>query len=412
MILAGLAALFLIYSKLTTIPGFNNFLQNNSFFKMLFYTVFILPCLFSDTIRFLYNQLRHTPQTVYAVLFAEIVIITLYIILPMFQKYIYTLMPPKDNKLIIIKTKINEIETNKAILKKRIKKIKQLHPPNGKMLDDNGWDNIISHNLNNVNNEVELTNLLINYGYVTKQMCEDNSSIKNKDSCAEDIKIMINNIQQKTGELVGLQSKLKDGDLVLKKLEKEKNRVNAMERGKILLMNPVYLKTKKFLGGYTDFKMDGNDVEYNYNYGISAWFFIRAQPPSYGASYNKYTSILNYGDKPNILYNGSKNTLQIKMNNGKDKKPIIYEIKKFPLQKWNNVVVNYDGGILDIFMNSKLVASISNVIPYMSMDQLTVGDDKGIGGGVCNVVYFPSVMSKERIDLNYRILRNKNPPVL
>ena len=66
----------------------------------------------------------------------------------------------------------------------------------------------------------------------------NNSSIKNKDSCAEDIKIMINNIQQKTGELVGLQSKLKDGDLVLKKLEKEKNRVNAMERGKILLMNP------------------------------------------------------------------------------------------------------------------------------------------------------------------------------
>ena len=90
------------------------------------------------------------------------------------------------------------------------------------MIDDNGWDNIISHNLNNVNNEVELTNLLINYGYVTKQMCKDNSSIKDKDSCAEDIKIMINNIQQKTGELVGLQSKLKEGDIVLKKLEKEK----------------------------------------------------------------------------------------------------------------------------------------------------------------------------------------------
>ena len=145
---------------------------------------------------------------------------------------------------------------------------------------------------------------------------------------------------------------------------------------------------------------------------MSCWIFIHEQPPNRAPYYKNYASILNYGDKPNILYNGSKNTLQIKMNNGKNKKPIIYEIKKFPLQKWNNVVINYDSGILDIFMNSKLVASISNVLPYMSMDQLTVGDAHGIGGGVCNVVYFPSVMSKERIDMNYRILRNKNPPVL
>ena len=100
------------------------------------------------------------------------------------------------------------------------------------------------------------------------------------------------------------------------------------------------------------------------------------------------------------------------MNNGKDKKPVVYEIEKFPLQKWNNIVVNYDSGILDIFINAKLVSSITNVVPYMNMDQLTVGSDNGIGGGVCNVVYFPSTMSKERIDINYRILKNNNPPVI
>ena len=93
-------------------------------------------------------------------------------------------------------------------------------------------------------------------------------------------------------------------------------------------------------------------------------------------------------------------------------KPVVYEIEKFPLQKWNNIVVNYDSGILDIFINAKLVSSITNVVPYMNMDQLTVGSDNGIGGGVCNVVYFPSTMSKERIDINYRILKNNNPPVI
>ena len=100
------------------------------------------------------------------------------------------------------------------------------------------------------------------------------------------------------------------------------------------------------------------------------------------------------------------------MENGKYKKPIVFSVKEFPLQKWNNVVINYDGGTLDIYINAKLVASFPNIVPYMSMDQITVGDDMGIGGGVCNVVYFPSAISKERIDINYRILSNKNPPVI
>ena len=191
---------------------------------------------------------------------------------------------------------------------------------------------------------------------------------------------MINYIQTNTTELVGLKSKLQEVEESIKKLKKEKSNVNDMEKGKLLLDTPIYLKHKKHIGGYTDFKMAGDNVEYNYNYGISAWFFIRAQPPNYGKNYREFTSILNYGNKPNILYNGKANTLRIVMDNGKNKKPIVYEVKEFPLQKWNNVVVNYDGGTLDIYINAKLVASFPNTLPYMSMDEITVGDDNGIGG--------------------------------
>jgi len=100
------------------------------------------------------------------------------------------------------------------------------------------------------------------------------------------------------------------------------------------------------------------------------------------------------------------------MNNGRDKEPIIYIIDDVPLQKWVNIVVNYDGGVMDIFMNSKLLASFNNVVPYMSQDQITIGDIGGISGGVCNVVYFPHSISKERIDINYKTLSNKNPPIV
>ena len=75
-------------------------------------------------------------------------------------------------------------------------------------------------------------------------------------------------------------------------------------------------------------------------------------------------------------------------------------------------MVNYDSGILDVFMDSKLLASFNSIVPYMSQDQITIGDIDGVSGGVCNVVYFPQSISKDRIDINYKILSNKNPPVI
>ena len=63
-------------------------------------------------------------------------------------------------------------------------------------------------------------------------------------------------------------------------------------------------------------------------------------------------------------------------------------------------------------MNSKLLASYNNIIPYMSQDQITIGDEQGLSGGICNVVYFPQSISKDRIDINYKILSNKNPPII
>ena len=412
MILAGLGVMFILYYFLSSNPYVSNLLRNNSVLSFLYYSVFIIPCLFLDTVKYIYNQTRHTPKSVYIVLAAEIILVSLYVIIPIIQKYIYLFVPPADDKLARIKLNIKDNEATRKEINDRIAQIKAYNPPDSKKLDDQGWETVITKDYNNPDNVEELKNFLMNYGYKTKQMCTDNPIVQNKSDCSSKIEKMINYIQTKTTELVGLRSKLQEVEESLKKLNKEKNSVNDMEKGKLLLDTPIYLKHKKHIGGYTDFKMAGDNVEYNYNYGISAWFFIRAQPPNYGKNYREFTSILNYGNKPNILYNGKDNTLRIVMDNGKNKKPIVYEVKEFPLQKWNNVVVNYDGGTLDIYINSKLVASFPNTLPYMSMDEITVGDDKGIGGGVCNVVYFPTSISKERIDINYRILSNKNPPII
>ena len=176
---------------------------------------------------------------------------------------------------------------------------------------------------------------------------------------------------------------------MLKSLNEEASRISILERSKVLLNDPIYLKNKRVLSSFDIEKIDNFDIEYNYNYALSGWFFFRANALKAVVQADNYKSILNYGGKPNIMYSSIDNKLKIKMNNGKNQKPKVFIIDDVPLQKWNNIVINYDSGILDIFMNSKLLASFNNIVPYMSQDQITIGEKDGIAGGVCNIVYFP-----------------------
>ena len=89
----------------------------------------------------------------------------------------------------------------------------------------------------------------------------------------------------------------------------------------------------------------------------------------------------------------------------------VYEIKDVKLQKWNNLVINYVNGALDIFLDGKLVATIPNSIPLNPTDNLTTGDE-GLNGGICNIIFYDRRLTKKKIEFNYELLKNKNPPVL
>ena len=80
------------------------------------------------------------------------------------------------------------------------------------------------------------------------------------------------------------------------------------------------------------------------------------------------------------------------------------------LQKWNNIIINYNGGVLDIFLNGELVKSDINVVPYYTLDNLTIGENNGIKGGICNVVYFRHALNSSNIYYLYHMNKNKTPP--
>ena len=183
--------------------------------------------------------------------------------------------------------------------------------------------------------------------------------------------------------------------------------------GQQLINEPIYTDQAKVLGNYENLVEDsaGVDPKWKYNYALSCWLYINPQPPNTGEQYTTFTSLLNYGNKPNILYKADTNTLMITMKIKNDDETIIYKSNDFLLQKWNNIIVNYDGGTLDVFINNKLVVSQDSVVPYMSFDQITSGETNGIQGGICNVKYYKRVLTISEIHQIYNSVKNKDPPI-
>jgi len=194
-----------------------------------------------------------------------------------------------------------------------------------------------------------------------------------------------------------------------------------LQGGNTLIDYPIYIDKLTTLGTYETLNKSS---QYDYNYGISFWVFLDSMD---ALANNNYMSILNYGDIPNIQYNYSNNTLLITMkqkdvdkNTSSNKmvdfddkgNKIIYKTNKILLQKWNNIIINYVGGTLDIFLNGELIKSAIEVAPYYTLDNLTVGENNGISGGMCNLIYFNKSLSASSIYYLYNMVKYSNPPVI
>lgn len=187
-------------------------------------------------------------------------------------------------------------------------------------------------------------------------------------------------------------------------------------KGKQLLSLPLAINKYTNIASYEDLSGNTNAengiTSYHYSYGISFWFFIETQSPSNSANYFKYTSIFNYGNKPNLLYNAHENKLLLKMKNGQIGEKKIFIKDTVQLQKWNHVVINYDAGTLDIFINNKLVGTKIKVVPFMTHDVVSLGEKDGIHGGICNIKYTDHILTKYDITNIYESLKTIEPPVL
>ena len=225
-----------------------------------------------------------------------------------------------------------------------------------------------------------------------------------------------------------------------------------LSSGTNLITTPIALNSSTVVGSYEELnKYDPNPPSnslqpHNYQYAISFWFYLDQEINQ--SAFNQFKSIMNYGNKPDVLYRYADNTLMVTMekngwreiehskkektkeksksktkesndnkniqetNEGIDKNStVLYKREKILLQRWNHLLLNYVNGTLDIFYNGELVNTSLGLVPYMTLDQLTVGSDNGNQGSICNVNYYSQALTLENIHILYETIKNKNPPL-
>jgi hypothetical protein len=184
-------------------------------------------------------------------------------------------------------------------------------------------------------------------------------------------------------------------------------RFTMYRNAQLLIQEPVYLDREK---SYEIKKM----VDPDYRFALSAWFYINPQPDNTRLAFTKFTNILSRDDAPLVEYQSSTRTFRVRTFTMDKVNETFYEVQDIPLQTWNNIVVNYDGGTMDVFLNGELVISKPNVIPYETDTTVMVriGEKDGLEGGICNVVCFHKQMTSDSIKFQYRLLKEYHRPVV
>lgn len=189
---------------------------------------------------------------------------------------------------------------------------------------------------------------------------------------------------------------------------KQLNNYIVSQNGNVLINNPVSLNKQYHLGNYETL----NEIsDYKYNYSISFWMYLHSNSSN---NADQFYSILNYANKPNFLYNPNKHEFNVVCDvSGEtgESQEILYKTDNIPLQKWINVIFTSNEGNMDIFIDNNLVTSKSNIIPYVSIDALTVGENDSINGGICNVIYFDEPLNFANMFILYYSNKYKKTPV-
>ena len=167
--------------------------------------------------------------------------------------------------------------------------------------------------------------------------------------------------------------------------------------------------------GYTDDSLKNtNDYDIGkHTFTMSMWIYLNQQDHSISTSPQE---LFSYGSShPSVKFScvkNGKNKLNLKLSGDSASDIDTFEVN-IESQKWNNLVFNYNGNVVDIFINGDLVKShkINKPLQISKNDILDYGSSAELDGAICNIKYYKKPLTKFQIVNIYNLLNGLNPPI-
>jgi hypothetical protein len=331
--------------------------------------IFFIPCMFYDFTYWLLDQFKLTPFIVYFLIALEVIIILIYYYLP--YLFTYSTIDKRTSTLLLN----NPISLNNG--KKTLTTADKIMVPN-------------QPNLYRKNYAISMW-VYINPQNPSRLAYTKETEIFNYGFTAYNLKVTEVNAEStvhilKPEQVVSVLKDPSSGNVIL-----TDSSGSSYPITKDVTRIP-YEVVKPMIRYYSGGGSDEKDVHEERDKYI---FYFSEYPPSQDV----YDPCFNYpiGEKSYEL----------------DSKTF-YDIE-IPNQKWNQIVINYNRNMVDVFVNGNLerTFNMSNkILPeYSELDSITIGDDIGVEGAVCNVIYYHHPLSIDEVANSYNLFLNNNPPI-
>ena len=110
------------------------------------------------------------------------------------------------------------------------------------------------------------------------------------------------------------------------------------------------------------------------NSAISMWFYIK--------NWMQSTKIIQFNYGSETLFqvqfkNAQENTIQIFPRSNQSVIAEVCEVTEFPLQKWVNLIISFNGSAMDVYVDGKLVKScvVNQGSKLANTDKIILGDE-------------------------------------
>ena len=381
--------------------------------KTAFYIqlLFYIPCLITDFIKYVFKEFRSTPNMVFVLFIAEILLVLVYVYGPDVSNMMVT-----QNSILLLPdyrplNAFNTIAQGSSFQVKdpmdAIRQLEERDMPdcvdiNSINLDDPSLDDKDHSDTQNDNPRKPTLTGITDPLYVSTGLTDPSNNM-----------CKFNPYMRVDPYIAVKCSKINLDDIRDPKIYNSQS-----------MYDTVAARIKR---EYNDKLKEQQNAIFNVNYAISFWTFLNYKPEVYRSPHE--VNVLNYsnpandykgfGGNPKITFLNDEYNVYFSNHpkcesKNKYESGCMYKIR-LQNQRWNNFVLNYYSDHVDLFINGILEKTYKfsdNAPIYSINDQINIGELNGAYGSICNVVYYRTPLTKPEITSYYNLLSIRNPPIL